>query len=149
MLLSSDNLVAHYTYTLSCLGSGWQVPESKLHLGHRKRGAQTRTVTTLGFATRPSFCCLLLSHFCRPDGGEADQRLPLPVRRSCRTHCLNESSSSLFNRLAGPAGEVTRQQIASDFPSLRMVLPLWLTPPQPQRRLASSSGAGKERDEDW
>jgi len=79
LLLSSDNLVTHYTYTLSWLGSGWQVPESKLHLGTAWRGAQTRTVATLGFATRPSFCCLWFSHFCRPDGGEADQRLPIRV----------------------------------------------------------------------
>jgi hypothetical protein len=77
------------------------------------------------------------------------KRFPFLVRRSCRTHCLNESSSSLSKSLERFAGEVTRQQIASDFPSLPMALPLWLTPPEQQQRLVGGSGAGKERDDDW
>jgi hypothetical protein len=60
-----------------------------------------------------------LSHFSRPDGGEADQRPHLRGRKSCSTHCLNASSSSLSNSLEGSAGEVTRHQIPSHFHLLR------------------------------
>src|SRR6266700_5739156 len=60
------------------------------------------------------------------DGGEADQRLHLRVRRSSTTHCLNESSSSLHNSLAGPPGEVSLQQMAFHFPSLPVRSLLWV-----------------------
>ena len=42
------------------------------------------------------------------------------MRRSCSTHCLNESSSSLHHSLAGSVGAVSLQHLASHFPS-------WLT----------------------
>src|SRR5438034_1455922 len=61
-----------------------------------------------------------LAHFSRPDRGEADQGFHLRVRSSSTTPCLNASSSALSKSLAGFAGEVSLQQLASDFPSLRM-----------------------------
>jgi hypothetical protein len=63
----------------------------------------------------------LLAHFSRADRGEADQGFHLRVRRSSTTQCLNASSSSLSKSLAGFAGEVSLQQMASHFPSLPIV----------------------------
>ena len=54
----------------------------------------------------------------------------------------------LEKSLAGSAGAVTRQQIASHFLSLPMAWYLWLRPPEQERRLVGGSGAGKERDDD-
>src|SRR5438067_6277218 len=39
------------------------------------------------------------------------------MRRSCNTHCLNESSSSLHHSLAGSVGAVSIQHLASHFSS--------------------------------
>src|SRR5438094_5097294 len=62
-----------------------------------------------------------LAHFSRPDRGEADQGFHLRVRSSSTTPCLNASSSALSKSLAGFAGEVSLQQVASHFPSLPLV----------------------------
>ena len=150
--VSEDTLITHYTYTLSWLGAGCQVPESKPHLGTVCRRAQTRTSCPLGLATRASVCRsdtwswpiltfltanrLREALLSRPAGGEAYQRLPLSVRRSCPTHCLNESSSSLHTSLAGSAGAVSLQHLASDFPPL----PSWFADAARTRRQGPRHG---------
>ena len=63
-----------------------------------------------------------LAQFCRLLRGEADQGFHLRVRSSSTTPCLNASSSALSKSLAGFAGEVSRHQMASHFPSLPIVL---------------------------
>jgi hypothetical protein len=71
-----------------------------------------------------------------PIGREAYQRLHVLVMRSSTTHCLNESSPSLWNSLKGSPGEVTLHQLASHFPSLSMALRLWVTQQEHDRRIS-------------
>jgi hypothetical protein len=62
---------------------------------------------------------------------------------------IKDSLSFSSPSIEGSPGAVTHQQIASHFPSLPMVLPLWLRSPEQEWRLGGSSRAGKEHDEDW